>query len=201
MQSCSGAGWSFPSVLYHLCLRSLVISSKLSVFPVGFRPCPFLVSSFLLVGLAALFFLFSSVSWRGLEQPVGNRCEEHSWVPHTHWWPWHPQHKTPTLLMSILAFTAQPEALSCFLNMLDLGQDIARVRVAQFDIKDCLTHVCHMTQSWFHMRQNLNTFTWKMQMWNLQQSYETKLWKKRAVRSYSRCSLAVPISKLACEVN
>lgn len=172
MQACPGAGWFFPSAPPHLCLFSLIVPCKLSVFPVGFRPCLFPVSSFLLLGLAA--------SWKDLEQPVGNRCEERSWVPHTHWWPWHPQHKTPTLLMSILAFTAQPGALSCSLNVLDLVQDIARVRVAQFDIKDCLTRVCHMTQSWFHIRQNLNTFTWKMQMWNLWQSYETKLWKKES---------------------
>lgn len=176
--SLSGCRVTLPFCPSHIFLCSLIISAKLYVFPVDFRPFLFPISPFLLAGLAALFFLFSPVSWRGLEQPVSSRCEEDSWVPHTHWWPWRSQHKTPTLLMSILAFTAQPGALSFSLNTLDLVQDIARVRLAQFNIKDCLDNVCHMTRSWFHIRQNLNTFTWKMQMWNLQQSYETKLWIK-----------------------
>lgn len=47
------------------------------------------------------------------------------------------------------------------------------------------------------IQQHLNMFTWKMKMWNLQQSYE----KNRAIRSYSRCSLAVLVSKVAYEVN
>lgn len=176
----------FPLKFPPVCLHASLVQAGPSLLPllifvsviswplVNFLLTPGPISSPFLhfsCGVSVLFFLFSPVSRGALEQPVGNRCEEHSLVLTS----WHPQHKTPTLLRSLLSFTAQPEVHSCSLYMLDLSQDFARVKVAQFDAKDCFTRVCHMMMQsfiWFHIRQNLNKFAWKMKMWNFQRSYE-----------------------------